>query len=530
MSLRLSLCLFVFVAVLAACGGGGGGETLPSQPVQTAASATASPTPSQSTAPNTQDITITAAATSAPLPANGGYTGTISVPPSNANGSVQLSVTSSVTSPSGVAPMAAHHSFGLPAGANVLFWLEVTSPVSITFNGLPGLQIALPPSIGTAGVDFCIATYDGQSWVEPAMGPTAANSGTLSFPGTTTPFTLQANVTYTFALYSVPIATSSPSPSPSPSTTPTATPAAQESPSITQFSVPLPNVSLGALAPGPDGRIWFTAGNGANPDYIGAMTTGGAVSLYPIPSGHLIENGRIVSGPDGNIWFAEQYSHVIGKMTASGQLTEYAVPNNFEPVGIAVGPDNNIWFTLVSSVTGGGGGVAKITTSGAITEYPISGMCAPWGIVSGPDKNLWVTDADCGYVWKVTTGGVATSYTPPISGYGGQNIITGPDGNLWFDETYIYRIARMTTSGVITNFAEPAAPGNPSITGVAVGPDGNIWYGDDGGIGNIVPSTGAMRAFALPGSNPGVGGMTTGPDGNIWLTDADDRTIDRVTP
>ena len=60
-----------------------------------------------------------------------------------------------------------------------------------------------------------------------------------------------------------------------------------------------------ASQPGPDGALWFT---GYSDDYIGRVTTSGAITWYPAPGGGQIEttpfqlNG-ITVGSDGNMWF-----------------------------------------------------------------------------------------------------------------------------------------------------------------------------------------------------------------------------------
>jgi streptogramin lyase len=57
----------------------------------------------------------------------------------------------------------------------------------------------------------------------------------------------------------------------------------------------------------------------------------------------------IVAGPDGALWF--DAGSVIGRMTLTGEVTQYPVPNSSTApadVGITVGSDGNIWFTAQS--------------------------------------------------------------------------------------------------------------------------------------------------------------------------------------
>jgi virginiamycin B lyase len=73
----------------------------------------------------------------------------------------------------------------------------------------------------------------------------------------------------------------------------------------------------------------------------------------------------ITAGPDGNVWFTELRRDVVGRITPSGTITEFALPttNRFE-VGISAGPDGNVWFAESS-----GNKIGRITPSGTITEH-----------------------------------------------------------------------------------------------------------------------------------------------------------------
>jgi virginiamycin B lyase len=55
----------------------------------------------------------------------------------------------------------------------------------------------------------------------------------------------------------------------------------------------------------------------------------------------------IAAGPvDGTLWFTERTANKIGRITAAGVITEYAIPTaNSEPYAITAGTDGTIWFT-----------------------------------------------------------------------------------------------------------------------------------------------------------------------------------------
>jgi virginiamycin B lyase len=74
---------------------------------------------------------------------------------------------------------------------------------------------------------------------------------------------------------------------------------------------------------------------------------------------------RIVVGGDGNLWFSEPGCNRVGRITMTGEITEFVLPQpDLEPNVICLGPDGNIWATEFTT-----GSTAVITPTGVITEY-----------------------------------------------------------------------------------------------------------------------------------------------------------------
>ncbi len=52
----------------------------------------------------------------------------------------------------------------------------------------------------------------------------------------------------------------------------------------------------------------------------------------------VISSQSIMVGPDGNLWFTERYADQIGRITITGHVTEFPIPNEtgaqLEPVGV----------------------------------------------------------------------------------------------------------------------------------------------------------------------------------------------------
>ncbi len=99
------------------------------------------------------------------------------------------------------------------------------------------------------------------------------------------------------------------------------------------------------------------------------------------------------------MWFTEPALGRIGRITTTGALAEFAIPNTSgvtqgeygspAPRYIVAGPDGALWFT-----DGGDESIGRITTAGQVSEYPIATATpsSPQGIVSAGGQ-LWFVEA-----------------------------------------------------------------------------------------------------------------------------------------
>jgi virginiamycin B lyase len=120
---------------------------------------------------------------------------------------------------------------------------------------------------------------------------------------------------------------------------------------------------------GPDGEMWFTQ------TADGTILNGGTGQPIALPRPGT-QPWDITAGPDGALWFTESQGNAIGRVSTSGQVTEFPLPaGSGRPFGITTGPDGNIWFTTRSPAAvvrmsfdpvtpgrggGGGGGGAGV--------------------------------------------------------------------------------------------------------------------------------------------------------------------------
>jgi streptogramin lyase len=177
------------------------------------------------------------------------------------------------------------------------------------------------------------------------------------------------------------------------------------------------------------------------------------INEYPVPTS---DSGdySIATGSDGALWFTETAQNKIGRITTSGDVTEYSLPAGDTSNSITSGPDGALWFTDVDNSL-----IGRITTSGDITQYPLpTSNDLPNFITSGPDGALWFTDDRVDSIGRITTSGSITEYPIQISGSNPAGITSGPDGNLWFADCGANAIGSITTSII------PATPTDLSAT------------------------------------------------------------------
>jgi streptogramin lyase len=136
-------------------------------------------------------------------------------------------------------------------------------------------------------------------------------------------------------------------------------------------------------------------------------------------------------------------NNTIGRMTTSGDVTNFADPGIWNPKGIVSGPDGALWFTNWGAAHGANGSVGRITTSGVFSYYRARGVISPVEIADGPDGALWFANYFGRAIGRITTAGQITLYRDisyPLS------IAAGPDGAMWFASSVTSTLGRITTA------------------------------------------------------------------------------------
>ena len=259
------------------------------------------------------------------------------------------------------------------------------------------------------------------------------------------------------------------------------------------------------------------------------------VTEYPIPS-KAGSAYQIIPGPDGNLWFTENdpVSNSIGKITPSGQMTEFKLPTNPDfggnPNGIVVGPDGNLWFTEQF-----GDRIRELTTSGQFTAtYTAQSQQQLAGITVDSAGNVWVGSVLGGHITEITKGSsTVTTFTQPKAGWP-KNLTVGPNGNVWFTDPFNTSVGQVTSSGQITEYSLSSVSIVADPEGIVNNPvTKSLWITEQfyGYIGEISSSGASIGQFKVPGNNPSPSSITVDSSGNLWFSETgNDAQIGELNP
>lgn len=121
---------------------------------------------------------------------------------------------------------------------------------------------------------------------------------------------------------------------------------------ITEFPIPGPAVKPGAIVAGSDGNLWFAEGGAPR---IGRITPGGEITHFTLPTADSVY--ALAAGPEGRIWFTA--GDLIGAIGADGPISWPAClleGCRETPAALAFAPDGRLWVStdyLTCSYCGG---------------------------------------------------------------------------------------------------------------------------------------------------------------------------------
>ncbi len=173
-------------------------------------------------------------------------------------------------------------------------------------------------------------------------------------------------------------------------------------------------------------------------DFIGRVTTAGAVTLIPVSSlsTHApLDVSSLAAGADGSLWFTQELAEKpFGRISQSGVVKTFTITDHWLG-NVANGPNGSIIVTGHNSK--GQYEAFRVSATGAVTRYKIPAAIsnAFQTYLGQADGSLWFTDAVSTplKIGRITARGVATSHNLSQFVRARQNGIgsmaLGQDGN-----------------------------------------------------------------------------------------------------
>jgi streptogramin lyase len=277
--------------------------------------------------------------------------------------------------------------------------------------------------------------------------------------------------------------------------------------SVTSF--PLPGYGAKAdivsLTTGPDDNVWFdgniaTDSGGDTAVVIGSMTPAGVVTEFPpIPAqqpGPDSEANAIVSGPDGDLWFGYNLTYAlidaqdfIGQVTTTGAVTLFPTSSlsgnaPYFVSSLVVGADGNLWFTeqgIYNRLIFG-----RMSPSGVVTKFRIGDLYGG-NAASGPNGSLILTAENSdehNEVLRVSAkGAIEHLKIPAAISSAFATYLGSADGSLWFADgvSSPLKIGQITPAGkaVSHNLSTVLGAQKNGIGSMAIGQDSDLYLLDN---------------------------------------------------
>lgn len=261
--------------------------------------------------------------------------------------------------------------------------------------------------------------------------------------------------------------------------------------------------------------VWVPAAS-AVPIFSGAFKLGAG--------GKLNANNKIVAATDGNVWFTvETPGKEVARITPTGQITEFTLPEASGATGISNGPEGDLWVTS----TGKAVRFAPTDPEGTEKAFNIASIGAEGQISQGPLGEMWVASENRITHFSPADPAVVNGSFTPVGALAPKDIDQAGSGLVVADAGH-ERLLTIDAAGK-QGPDIPLNDGTMASQGVAGNPNGQIAFSkSDGteGLGLVTPPA-APTATLMPGDPFGA---TLGGDGDYWFAMSAAHGVEQLTP
>jgi virginiamycin B lyase len=237
---------------------------------------------------------------------------------------------------------------------------------------------------------------------------------------------------------------------------------------------------------------------------------------------------QITAGPNGTMWFTEYNTSKIGRVTATGKVTEFTVPRpTYGPAGVAGSGPGPVYAADPT------GFIDTIAADGRISPVRVpSAAGVPFAIARMPSGILWISELTGYFEYSRHLLSFAPGSGKPLRTIALpdplSNVVAlaaGPAGTdtVWFADFGTGDAGEVSPAGGVSVF--PVGTPASGVSDITAGPDGAMWVSAQDGIIARVTANGSVSELALPtpGGNPD--GIAAGPGKSIWVTETGSNAI-----
>lgn len=263
------------------------------------------------------------------------------------------------------------------------------------------------------------------------------------------------------------------------------------------------------VAPGPDGRVWFTAQGSGHLGLLDPAT--GESEMVPLGAGSR-PHGVIV-GSDGLAWVTDGGLNAIVSVSPDGlDVTVYPVPRSGANLNTASFDGSGIlWFTGQSGIYG------YLDPATEIVEvFDAPRGRGPYGMATDPEGVVWYASLAGSHIVRIGPDREAEVFFPPTEAQGARRVWSDSRGSIWVSEWNSGNVSRYDPGG--DSWTEWRLPGDrPAPYAVYVDADDVVWLSDFGAnaLVRFDPATEEFSVLGLP-SEPGNVRQILGRPGEVW--------------
>ena len=261
----------------------------------------------------------------------------------------------------------------------------------------------------------------------------------------------------------------------------------------------------------------------------------GKLTQFKVPTGGSSPD-HITEASDGNFWFTESFinnqnasGHNLGRITPTGEVTEFQVCDFCFPNDIVQGSDGFLYFTSND-------GLGRISTNGDSVSFINAPFSVGGNALDAHANDIWITDFNRRSLWRydILTGEFTDFPLSDTNTISPHDIAVAGNGAVWFgasdlsdqgEQGLIGRLdpAAPTTTETVTTFQVDAVP-----RAINISTDNKVWFTarfTPQALGYFDPATSTAAVFPTDG---GPQDIAPAPDGAMWFTRTTAGNIARI--